>query len=94
MPLINVPREQVMKETLEMVAQLPAHQQAFFNRIHDNAPWKGKTALVVEWPRSGCDFGWLFTNPSKPRKVFLPGITKPLTLSLHRGYDPTRVIEP
>jgi hypothetical protein len=60
----------------------------------DDAPWKGKTALVVEWPRSGCDFGWLFTNPSKPRKVFLPGITKPLTLSLHRGYDPTRVIEP
>lgn len=60
----------------------------------DDTKWKGHTALVAEWPRSGCDFGWLFTNPSKPRKVFLPGITKPLTLSLQRGYDPSRVTEP
>ena len=78
---------------LEPVLTLPIRGRSRFP-WSDNAPWKGKTALVVEWPRSGCDFGWLFTNPSKPRKVFLPGITKPLTLSLHRGYDPARVKEP
>ena len=60
----------------------------------DDARWKGRTALVAEWPRSGCDFGWLFTHPSKPRKVSLPGIPEPLTLSLQRGYDPSRINEP
>jgi len=60
----------------------------------DDTKWKGGTALSAEWPRSGCDFGWLFTNPSKPQKIYLQGITKPLTLTLHHGYDPSRVTEP
>lgn len=78
---------------LEPYLSLPIRGRSRFPWT-DDAKWKGCTALVAEWPRSGCDFGWLFTDPSKPRKIFLPGITKPLTLSLQRGYDPSRVTEP
>lgn len=78
---------------LEPYLTLPIRGRSRFPWSED-AKWKGATALVAEWPRSGCDFGWLFTTPSKPRKIFLPGITKPLTLSLHKGYDPSRITEP
>lgn len=78
---------------LEPYLSLPIRGRSRFPWT-DDTKWKGSTALVAEWPRSGCDFGWLFTAPSKPRKVFLPGITKPLTLTLQRGYDPSRVTEP
>lgn len=78
---------------LEPYLTLPIRGRSRFPWTSD-AMWTGRTALVAEWPRSGCDFGWLFTNPSKPQKIYLPGIAKPLTLSIHKGYDPSRVTEP
>lgn len=59
----------------------------------DERSFTGKTALVAEWPRSGCNFGWLFQKTLWTKKVALPGITRPLTLTLNEGYDPGRVKE-
>ena len=78
---------------LEQFLSLPVTGESRFPWT-DVAPWKGKTALVVEWPRSGCNYWWLFTNPSKPWKLFLPGFPQPVTLSLHQGYDPSRATSP
>ena len=55
--------------------------------------WEGKTALVAEWPRSGTNYSSLFVKTLWTKKAQLPGITRPLTLTLNEGYDPKRVKE-
>jgi hypothetical protein len=55
--------------------------------------WDGKNALVSEWPRAGCDYVPLFTRSRWKKKVIVPGIMRPLTLTFNEGYDPKRVKE-
>ena len=59
----------------------------------DERAWNGKKALVAEWPRSGCNYAWLFARTVWTKKVALPGLTRPLTLTLVEGYDMKRVRE-
>jgi hypothetical protein len=59
----------------------------------DEGAWNGKKALVAEWPRSGCNYAWLFARTVWTKKVALPGLTRPLTLTLVEGYDMKRVRE-
>lgn len=78
---------------LEPVLWLPIRGRARFPWI-DERQWAGKTGLTAEWPRSGCNFAWLYDGETLwSRKIHLPGITRPLTLTLNKGYDPKRVRE-
>ena len=75
---------------LEPVLWLPIRGRARFPWINEQA-LAGKRGLTVEWPRSGCNFGWLFQKTIWTKQIQLPGITRPITLTLNEGYDPRRV---
>lgn len=75
---------------LEPALWLPIRGRARFPWIDESA-LAGKRGLTVEWPRSGCTFAWLFERTLWTRKIHLPGITRPITLTLNEGYDPRRV---
>jgi hypothetical protein len=77
---------------LETVLWLPDRGRKRFPWIKETV-WDGKNALVAEWPRVGCDYVPLFTRSRWKKKVMLPGITRPLTLTFNEGYDPKRVKE-
>jgi hypothetical protein len=77
---------------LEPVLWLPDRGRKRFPWIKETL-WDGKNALVAEWPRVGCDYVPLFTRSRWKKKVILPGITRPLTLTFNEEYDPKRVKE-
>mgnify|MGYP006281463963 CR=1 FL=1 len=77
---------------LEPVLWLPIKGRARFPWIDEQA-FAGKRGLTAEWPRSGCHFGWLFEKTLWSKKIWLPGIARPITLTLNEGYDPRRVKE-
>jgi hypothetical protein len=75
---------------LEPVLWLPVRGRDRFPWIDDRA-WEGKTGLAAEWPRSGCNFSWLFREGGTTYRVTLPGVVKPLSLTLSKGYDANRI---
>jgi len=77
---------------LESFLWLPIHGQERFPWIHEGA-WNGRNGLTVEWPRTGCNFNQLFREGGQTRQVFLPGVARPLSLTLNKGYDPSRIRE-
>jgi len=77
---------------LESSLWLPIHGRKRFPWINEGA-WNGKNGLTVEWPRSGCNFNQLFHEGGTTRQVFLPGVARPLSLTLNKGYDPSRISE-
>lgn len=77
---------------LESSLWLPIHGRKRFPWINESA-WTGKEGLTAEWPRSGCNFNQLFREPGKTRQVFFHGVARPLSLTLNKGYDPTRIRE-
>jgi hypothetical protein len=72
---------------LESSLWLPIKGRARFPWI-DERKLAGKNGLTVEWPRSGCNFGWLFHKTVWTKKIQLPGIARPITLTGNEGYDP------
>jgi len=77
---------------LETYLWLPDRGRKRFPWIRETV-WDGKNALVAEWPRTGCDYVPLFTRSRWKKKIMIPGITRPLTLTFNEGYDPKRVNE-
>lgn len=77
---------------LEPLLWLPIRGRARFPWI-DEREFAGKRGLTVEWPRSGCNYGWLFQKTLWTKKICLPGIARPVTLTMNEGYDPARIRE-
>jgi len=77
---------------LEPYLWLPDRGRKRFPWVNEMT-WEAKTALVAEWPRSGTNYSSLFVKTLWTKKLQLPGITRPLTLTLNEGYDPKRVKE-
>jgi len=74
---------------LEPFLWLPIKGRSRFPWINERE-FSGKRGLTVEWPRSGCNYGWLFQKTLWTKKIPLPGIARPITLTLNEGYDPAR----
>lgn len=74
---------------LEPVLWLPIKGRSRFPWVNAQE-FAGKRGLTVEWPRSGCNFWWLFQKTLWTKKIQLPGIARPVTLTENEGYDPAR----
>jgi len=74
---------------LEPYLWLPVKGRSRFPWI-DEQGLAGKTGLTAEWPRSGCTFGWLFQKTLWSKKIELPGIGRPITLTKNAIYEPSR----
>jgi Dolichyl-phosphate-mannose-protein mannosyltransferase len=77
---------------LEPVLWLPIRGRIRFPWI-DERKFSGKTGLTAEWPRSGCNFSWLFHKTISAKKVRIPFVPHPVSLTLNKGYDPARIKE-
>jgi 4-amino-4-deoxy-L-arabinose transferase-like glycosyltransferase len=73
---------------LEPFLWLPIKGRTRFPWI-DERQWTGKNGLTVEWPRTGCNFGWLFRKTLWTRTITLPGIARPITLTANEAYEPS-----
>ena len=75
---------------IEHLTWLPDHGRVRFPWINDST-WKGKTALVAEWPRRGPSYSALFAELSPAQPLLLEGIGSPVFISIGRGYIPENV---
>jgi len=78
---------------VEPLLWLPDHGRTRFPWINDQA-WKGKTALVAEWPRRGPLYFALFGQLPVAVPAEIAGIGSPVFLSLGRTYKPEFVENP
>ena len=76
---------------LEPLLWLPDRGRIRFPWINDRA-WTGKSALVAEWPRSDHQDARYFDSIRTNRKIELPGIKNPVTVTLYEGYRPEKIV--
>ena len=75
---------------LEQFLWLPDQGRVRLPWIHDDV-WKGKTALTVEWPRSGPDYHHLFSRLTQEPNITVSQIKSPILISIGQNYDPSKV---
>jgi hypothetical protein len=59
----------------------------------DDRTWAGKNALIAGWPREGNNESLYFLRSDWSKKLELPGIKNPVTLTHAEGYQPEKVTE-
>ena len=75
---------------LEPFLWLPDQGRVRLPWIRDEV-WKGKNALLVEWPRSGPDYHHLFSQMKQEERINVPQIQSPIHVFFGQGYDPAKV---
>ena len=75
---------------LEPFLWLPDQGRVRLPWIRDEV-WKGKNALLVEWPRSGPDYHHLFSQMKQEERITVPQIQSPIHVFFGQGYDPAKV---
>jgi hypothetical protein len=77
---------------LEPFLWLPTQGRKRFPWIDDGI-WQGQAGLTAEWPRSGSDFSPLFRDRGVTYRVALPGVARPVSFTLNKGYQPCLIRE-